>query len=112
MMKMRSLFPTTDVLLKLPVSVSIDPLGVDVVEYREVIVKGCLVIGKSSTDLKFPAERLDETYIRVDLPIYFKDRVAGGIVVFLDEEYEIIGDPIKNPYTPLEWDRNVLARRI
>lgn len=109
---MSNLLPITTVLLKLPNSVSVDDLGNDIVEYNDFIVDNCLVIGKNSTNLNSPAENIDDISIRVDLPKTFNEDVGNGICIFNDIKFEIIGNPVKNPFSPLDWDRYFIARCV
>ena len=109
---MINFLPTTIVVLKLPVSVSVDELGNDVVDYNSFVVDNCLVIGKDSSDLGFPAENINDVFIRVDLPKTFNEEVGGGICIFDDKEFKIIGNPVKNPFSPLDWDRYFIARMV
>lgn len=109
---MYNLLPSVNVEIEVPEIIGKDQLGNPIKEYNKFFIEDCLVIGQSSVDLGKPAEDLDKTYIRVDLPKTYTGEVSEGYVYFVGRKFKIEGNPIKNPFSPLKWDRYFLAYEV
>lgn len=114
---MFSLFPTVSVEVGVEVKGLPDSYGDIQSSWMFEQLDGCLVTPYSSIDRTGVFDSLDETKIEVYIPITFTKSLRNAKVNYLDvnglqRTYNVMGDPIPYPWSPLSWNRIIICKEV
>lgn len=95
-----------------PVEVGRDALNAPVVEWVDETVKNVLAAPVSTSDMAADRPSGHESRLRLHFPRGYGACLRGCRVEALGHLWEVVGDPLAIPESPLPWNREAEAVRV
>lgn len=108
---MLSLLPTVSVEIGIPTGEK-DSYGDIQFDWAYEVLDGCIVVPYSSIERTGPFDLLDETKISVYVPTAFTKSLRNAKIIYRGITYNVLGNPPPYSWTPLPFDRQVIAEEV